>query len=161
MFIQIFSVLGIIIILVHLLVFFIFPKTYLETRKEEVYNKANEISSIMNGKEIKTAMVIPGCIILVILTRLLLKTVDFMVRSDTGYPAHKTASIKTFSSKGDKYHEKAKFLAQRLGIPICQHHADLCPYCGLLQCVRDGRAPGVCRRERRQGRRSAKVSGNR
>ena len=53
MFIQIFSVLGIIIILVHLLVFFIFPKTYLETRKEEVYNKANEISSIMNGKEIK------------------------------------------------------------------------------------------------------------
>ena len=53
MFIQIFSVLGIIIILVHLLVFFIFPKTYLETRKEEVYNKANEISNIMNGKEIK------------------------------------------------------------------------------------------------------------
>ena len=53
MFIQIFSILGIIIILVHLLVFFIFPKTYLETRKEEVYNKANEISSIMNGKEIK------------------------------------------------------------------------------------------------------------
>ena len=53
MFIQIFSVLGIIIILVHLLVFFIFPKTCLETRKEEVYNKANEISSIMNGKEIK------------------------------------------------------------------------------------------------------------
>ncbi|EOL68814.1 hypothetical protein UK3_01204, partial [Enterococcus faecium EnGen0305] len=29
MFIQIFSVLGIIIILVHSLVFFIFPKTYL------------------------------------------------------------------------------------------------------------------------------------
>ena len=53
MFIQIFSVLGIIIILVHSLVFFIFPKTYLETRKEEVYNKANEISNIMNGKEIK------------------------------------------------------------------------------------------------------------
>ena len=53
MFIQIFSVLGIIIILVHLLVFFIFPKTYLETRKEEVYSKANEISNIMNGKEIK------------------------------------------------------------------------------------------------------------
>ena len=44
---------GIIIILVHLLVFFIFPKTYLETRKEEVYSKANEISNIMNGKEIK------------------------------------------------------------------------------------------------------------
>lgn len=43
MFIQIFSVLGIIIILVHSLVFFIFPKTYLETRKEKIYNIANEI----------------------------------------------------------------------------------------------------------------------
>ncbi|WP_036728364.1 sensor histidine kinase [Peptoniphilus mikwangii] len=53
MFIQIFSVLGIIIILVHSLVFFIFPKTYLETRKEEIYNKANEISANMNEKEIK------------------------------------------------------------------------------------------------------------
>ena len=53
MFIQIFSVLGIIIILVHSLVFFIFPKTYLETRKEKIYNMANEISSNMNGKEIK------------------------------------------------------------------------------------------------------------
>ena len=53
MFIQIFSVLGIIIILIHLLVFLIFPKTYLDTRKEEIYNKANEISSNMNGKELK------------------------------------------------------------------------------------------------------------
>ena len=53
MFIQIFSVLAIIIILVHSLVFFIFPKTYLETRKEKIYNIANEISSNMNGKEIK------------------------------------------------------------------------------------------------------------
>lgn len=53
MFIQIFSVLGIIIILIHLLVFFIFPKTYLETRKEEICAEANEISANMNGKEIK------------------------------------------------------------------------------------------------------------
>lgn len=52
MFIQIFSVLGIIIIFVHLLVF-IFPKTYLETRKEEIHDMANEISSNMNGKDIK------------------------------------------------------------------------------------------------------------
>ena len=44
MFIQIFSVLAIIIILVHSLVFFIFPKTYLETRKEKIHNVANEIS---------------------------------------------------------------------------------------------------------------------
>ena len=53
MFIQIFSVLGIIIILVHSLVFFIFPKTYLETRKEKIYNIADEISGNMNGKEIE------------------------------------------------------------------------------------------------------------
>ena len=53
MFIQIFSVLAIIIILVHSLVYFIFPKTYLETRKEKIHNIANEISSNMNGKEIK------------------------------------------------------------------------------------------------------------
>ena len=53
MFIQIFSVLGIIIILVHLLVFFIFPKTYLETRKKRFYNIANEISGNMNGKRNK------------------------------------------------------------------------------------------------------------
>ena len=53
MFIQIFSILGIIIILVHSLVYFIFPKTYLETRKEKIYNIADEISGNMNGKEIK------------------------------------------------------------------------------------------------------------
>ena len=53
MFIQIFSVLGIIIILVHLLVYFIFPKTYLETRKEKIHNIADEISGNMNEKEMK------------------------------------------------------------------------------------------------------------
>ncbi len=52
-FIQIFAILGIIIILVHLLIFFIFPKTYLETRKEEIYTTADEISGSMNGKEMK------------------------------------------------------------------------------------------------------------
>lgn len=53
MFIQIFSVLGIITILTHLLVFFIFPKTYLETRKEEIYTRANEISASMEGRKIE------------------------------------------------------------------------------------------------------------
>ena len=53
MFIQIFAILGIIIILVHLLIFFIFLKTYLETRKEEIYTTADEISGSMNGKEMK------------------------------------------------------------------------------------------------------------
>lgn len=51
-FIQTFSVTGIIIILIHLLIFLIFPRTYLDTRKAEIYNKANEISMNMNGKEL-------------------------------------------------------------------------------------------------------------
>ena len=51
-FIQTFSVTGIIIILIHLLIFLIFPRTYLDTRKAEIYNKANEISKNMNGKEL-------------------------------------------------------------------------------------------------------------
>lgn len=53
MFIQIFSVLGIITILTHLLVFFIFPKTYLETRKEEIFTRANEISASMEGRKLE------------------------------------------------------------------------------------------------------------
>ena len=52
MFIQIFSVLAVIILLIHSLVFFIFPKTYLETRKEEITEKANEISANLNGKDL-------------------------------------------------------------------------------------------------------------
>ena len=51
-YIQTFSVIGIIIILMHLLIFLIFPRTYLDTRKAEIYNKANEISRNMNGKEL-------------------------------------------------------------------------------------------------------------
>ena len=50
MFIQIFAVMVVIIIVIHLLVFLIFPKTYLDTRKEEISSKANEISNNMNGK---------------------------------------------------------------------------------------------------------------
>ena len=50
MFIQIFSILGVIVLLVHLLIFFIFPKTYLNTRKEEIKTKANEISDNVDGK---------------------------------------------------------------------------------------------------------------
>ena len=53
MFIQIFSIIGIIIISIHLSVFFIFPKTYLDARREEIYNKANEISENMNKKDLK------------------------------------------------------------------------------------------------------------
>lgn len=53
MFIQIFSILGILIILVHSLFFFIFPKAYLETRKVKIHIMADEISKNMNGKELK------------------------------------------------------------------------------------------------------------
>ncbi|NSN83879.1 sensor histidine kinase, partial [Enterococcus faecalis] len=53
MFIQIFSVLGIIIILLPSLVFFIFPNIYLETIKEKIHNMANEIYRNMNVKNIK------------------------------------------------------------------------------------------------------------
>ena len=52
MFIQIFSVLGIIILLIHLLVFYIFPKTYLENRKEEICTEANKISRNLADKDI-------------------------------------------------------------------------------------------------------------
>ena len=52
MFLQIFSVLGIIILFIHLLVFFIFPKTYLERRKEDLTTKANEVSRTMEGRDL-------------------------------------------------------------------------------------------------------------
>lgn len=53
MFLQTFAVLGILIIITHLLVYFIFPKTYLETRKQEIHSKANEISGSIQGKNLK------------------------------------------------------------------------------------------------------------
>ena len=52
MFIQLFSVLGIIILLIHLLVFFFFPISYLEQRKEVITNRANEVSAGMEGKSL-------------------------------------------------------------------------------------------------------------
>ena len=52
MFIQLFSVLGIIILLIHLLVFFFFPISYLEQRKEAITNRANEVSAGMKGKSL-------------------------------------------------------------------------------------------------------------
>lgn len=53
MFLQTFSILSALIILIHLFVFFVFPQTYLETRKEEIYSKANEISNNIQGKDMK------------------------------------------------------------------------------------------------------------
>lgn len=51
MFLQIFSVLCALIILIHLFVFFLFPKIYLSARKVEIENKADQISKNLNGKD--------------------------------------------------------------------------------------------------------------
>lgn len=52
MFIQIFSVLIMIVAVVHLLVFLVFPRTYLEDRKEEIRSKADAIAHNLNGKSL-------------------------------------------------------------------------------------------------------------
>ncbi|WIK67093.1 sensor histidine kinase [Globicatella sanguinis] len=52
MFIQIFSVLVLLIMIIHLLVFFMFPKSYLETRKHELTVKADEIAEHLDGKDL-------------------------------------------------------------------------------------------------------------
>ncbi|OFO49708.1 HAMP domain-containing sensor histidine kinase [Nosocomiicoccus sp. HMSC059G07] len=52
MFIQIFSVLLVVTLLIHLFVFLIFPKPYLESRKDEIYRKAEEISANLNGESL-------------------------------------------------------------------------------------------------------------
>lgn len=48
--IQTFSVITIVVLFIHLFVYLIFPKTYLDVRKEEIYTKANEITENLNGK---------------------------------------------------------------------------------------------------------------
>ena len=48
--IQTFSVIAIIVLFIHLFVYLIFTRTYLDVRKEEIYTKANEITENLNGK---------------------------------------------------------------------------------------------------------------
>lgn len=48
--IQTFSVIAIIVLFIHLFVYLIFLRTYLDVRKEEIYTKANEITENLNGK---------------------------------------------------------------------------------------------------------------
>ena len=48
--IQTFSVIAIIVLFIHLFVYLIFPRTYLDVRKEEIYTKANETTENLNGK---------------------------------------------------------------------------------------------------------------
>lgn len=52
--IQTFSVIAIIVLFIHLFVYLIFPRTYLDVRKEEIYTKANEITEnlMVNRKTI-------------------------------------------------------------------------------------------------------------
>lgn len=52
MFLQTFVLLSVIILLIHLSMFLIFPKTYLESRKVEINSKADEIAEQMNGKDL-------------------------------------------------------------------------------------------------------------
>ena len=51
MFIQIFSVLALVVLLVHFLVFLIFPKTYLEKRKNEVRTIADQMAQSLDDKD--------------------------------------------------------------------------------------------------------------
>lgn len=50
--IQTFSVIAIIVLFIHLFAYLIFPRTYLDVRKEEIYTKANEITKNLNGKSV-------------------------------------------------------------------------------------------------------------
>lgn len=52
MFLQIFSILSIIVLLIHISIYLIFPRTYLDTRKADIDKTANEISHNLEGKEI-------------------------------------------------------------------------------------------------------------
>ena len=51
MFIQIFSVLALVVLLVHFLVFLIFPRTYLEKRKNEVRTIADQMAESLKDKD--------------------------------------------------------------------------------------------------------------
>ncbi|MDU5809181.1 histidine kinase dimerization/phospho-acceptor domain-containing protein [Finegoldia magna] len=53
MFLQIFAALGLTVLFIHFMVFLIFPKTYLEDRKQEINKKANEISKTLNNKDFR------------------------------------------------------------------------------------------------------------
>lgn len=53
MFLYTFSTLSILAILIHALIYFIFPKVYLETRKQEITQKADQITKNIHGKNIE------------------------------------------------------------------------------------------------------------
>lgn len=51
LFIQTFVILGILIIVIHLIAFLMFPKVYLENRKSKINIRANEVSAALQGKD--------------------------------------------------------------------------------------------------------------
>lgn len=51
LFIQTFARLGILIIVIHLIAFLMFPKVYLENRKSKINIRANEVSAALQGKD--------------------------------------------------------------------------------------------------------------
>ena len=51
LFVQTFAILGILIVVVHIMVFLMFPKVYLENRKSKINIKANEVSAALQGKD--------------------------------------------------------------------------------------------------------------
>lgn len=53
MFLYTFSTLSILAILIHALIYFIFPKIYLENRKQEITQKADQITNNIHGKSIE------------------------------------------------------------------------------------------------------------
>lgn len=53
MFLQIFTALALTVLFIHFMVFLIFPKTYLEDRKQEINKKANEISKTLTNKDLR------------------------------------------------------------------------------------------------------------
>lgn len=52
-FIYTFSILSLLVILMHLLVYLIFPKIYVKNIKNEVIQKSNELSRDLKGKDKK------------------------------------------------------------------------------------------------------------
>lgn len=53
MFLYTFSTLSILALLIHALIYFIFPKIYLETRKQEITQKAGQITKNIHGESVE------------------------------------------------------------------------------------------------------------
>lgn len=52
MFLQIFAILSVLILAIHLFVFFAFPKSYLASRQEEIVSQADQIADQLEGQDL-------------------------------------------------------------------------------------------------------------